>query len=131
MPKRVLVADDSESVRRAIQRVLAHSGVNVCATASNGTEALDTALLVRPDVVVLDLRMPGLNGIEVAALLKKHLPLAKVVLFTMYAEAVSQTTASVIGVPVVSKAGGLGALVQTVKNFLSDTESVVPESGAA
>jgi len=118
-------------VRRAIHRILAEAGLNVCATASNGTEALDTALLVRPDVVVLDLRMPGLNGVEVAALLKKHLPLAKVVLFTMYTEAVSHTTASVLGLPVISKADGLAALVQTVRNFLSDVESIVPESGAA
>lgn len=62
----VLLADDQEIVRTGLEMILnAQEGIEVIATASNGTEALEKALSLKPDVCLLDIRMPGLDGIEV------------------------------------------------------------------
>jgi two-component system, NarL family, response regulator DesR len=71
MPKRVLIADDSEVVRRAVQpSVEERTGLEVCATTENGPQTIITALALRPDIVILDVLMPGMNGIEVASVLR-------------------------------------------------------------
>jgi CheY-like chemotaxis protein len=84
MPYRVLVADDNAGVRRAIRWYLEQrTAVEVCAEAENGLEAVDKALALKPDLLILDVGMPGLNGIEASGVLKKKLPEAKIVLFTI------------------------------------------------
>lgn len=90
MPTRVLIVDDSQSVRDAVCNVLkTQLGVEVCGMAGNGLEAIAKAKDLHPDVIVLDLKMPGLNGLEVASALRRELPNAKSVVFTLFAEAIS------------------------------------------
>jgi DNA-binding NarL/FixJ family response regulator len=75
-------------------------------------------LALRPDLIILDVLMPQLNGIEVASLLKKNLPEAKIILFTMYGEYV-QTLASAAGVDVVlPKPDGLTPLMRAIESVL-------------
>jgi DNA-binding NarL/FixJ family response regulator len=134
MPKRVLIADDSPSVRDAICRILEKQlGVEVCAVTANGLEAIEKALALRPDVIVLDLKMPGISGVEVAGILRKELPSAKTILFTLYGESISGSTSSVLGMPVISKSDGIAKLVETVRSFLASSkkQSLISESGAA
>ena len=65
--RRVLVADDETLARERIIQLLARrGGYDVVAEAENGTDAVESILEVEPDVVFLDIRMPGLSGIEVA-----------------------------------------------------------------
>ncbi len=61
---RVVVADDQALVRTGFQMILAADGIEVVAEASNGTEAIDAVRRTRPDVVLMDIRMPGLDGLE-------------------------------------------------------------------
>ena len=64
---RILIADDHEVARRGIRAVLeSHAGWEVCAEAKDGREAVDLAALAKPDVVLLDIGMPNLNGLEAA-----------------------------------------------------------------
>ena len=66
MTLNVLIADDQEIVRTGLEMILnAQDDIEVIATASNGTEALEKARALKPDVCLLDIRMPGLDGIEV------------------------------------------------------------------
>ncbi|MEZ5225227.1 MAG: response regulator transcription factor [Acidimicrobiales bacterium] len=68
--RRVLVADDQELVRTGLTMILdAQPGIEVVAQVANGREAVDTARRLRPDVCLLDIRMPELNGIEATRLL--------------------------------------------------------------
>lgn len=84
---RVLIADDHTMVRESLVRVLQADGdVQVVAQAADGVQALEMALLTRPDVVVADLSMPRLNGIEVVRRLHDLLPSAKVLVLTMHQE---------------------------------------------
>jgi DNA-binding NarL/FixJ family response regulator len=84
---RVLIADDHVMVRESLVRTLQAEGdVQVVAEASDGVEALQKALETRPDVVVADLSMPRLNGIEVVRRLREALPGTKVLVLTMHQE---------------------------------------------
>ena len=82
---RVLIADDHEIVRRGIRDIIeAHPGWEVCAEAANGQDVLDLAVAQRPNVAVLDVSLPGLNGIAVTRQLRRASPETEVLLFTMH-----------------------------------------------
>lgn len=85
---RVLVADDHALVREGIRHVLdAEDGFDVVAEAKNGREAVELALVHRPDVVVLDITMPEETGLKAAARLRELLPTARVLLLSMHDQA--------------------------------------------
>jgi DNA-binding NarL/FixJ family response regulator len=86
-PVRVLVADDHTVVRQGIVNMLNSSEeVEVVAEASDGAEAMRQALETRPDVAVLDVSMPRLNGIEAARRIHEALPLTRILVLTMHDE---------------------------------------------
>ena len=118
--KRVLIADDNKIVRRMLKLVLARvPDVAVCGEASNGRETVEAARKLVPDVMILDVRMPELNGIEAASIVKKDLPKTKILLFTMYGELVGPKIASVSGIDVVlPKVEGAAALVNAIERIV-------------
>jgi len=67
---RVLVADDHQLLRQALRRALQESGFDVVAEAADGHSALEAARRLRPDVLLLDVQLPGIDGLEVARLLR-------------------------------------------------------------
>jgi DNA-binding NarL/FixJ family response regulator len=82
---RVLVADDHAIVRTGIRHVLeTEPGFTVVGEASNGTEALALALELVPDVVVLDISMPGVSGLQVAAELRQRCPETRILILSMH-----------------------------------------------
>lgn len=84
---RVLLADDHTLVRESLAAVLRASGdCLIVAEASDGVEAIDKALELRPDVAIVDLSMPRLNGIEVVRRLGAELPRTRVLVLTMHEE---------------------------------------------
>jgi DNA-binding NarL/FixJ family response regulator len=81
----VLVADDHEIVRKGVRCLLeAQPGWQVMAEASNGREAVEQAKWLKPDVAVLDIAMPSLNGLEAARQMLKNDPHIKIVILTMH-----------------------------------------------
>lgn len=82
---RILIADDHEIVRKGVRDVIqAHPGWEVCGEAKDGQEALDIALVEKPDIAVLDVSLPILNGVALTRRLHKECPNVKVLLFTMH-----------------------------------------------
>lgn len=82
---RILIVDDSPVLRRSLRRVLeAEVGITVCAEASNGREAIETARDSNPDLIVLDLSMPVMNGLDAAPHLKHLLPAVPIVMFSSF-----------------------------------------------
>lgn len=84
---RILIADDHSVVRAGLRSLLEHQGhFRVIAEASTGEEAIRLAKEHRPDVAVLDIRMPGVSGIEACRQIKAAVPSCNVVMLTSYAE---------------------------------------------
>lgn len=85
---RVLIVDDHTLVRAGLTRLLqGFGGVDVCAEASRAEEALDLALIHRPDVVLMDLSLPGRSGIEAMAAIHAELPTVRVLIMSMHDDA--------------------------------------------
>jgi DNA-binding NarL/FixJ family response regulator len=83
----VVVADDQRVVREGLAMLIGLlDGIDVVATAADGVEAVEQALLHRPDVVIMDLRMPNLDGAHATARIRAELPLTHVLVLTTYAD---------------------------------------------
>jgi DNA-binding NarL/FixJ family response regulator len=80
---RVLLVDDHPAVRRTL-RALLEGSVGICGEAENGRQAIDKASELQPDVVVLDLVMPGMNGLEAAYEIRQRAPCSKIVLLSLH-----------------------------------------------
>jgi two-component system response regulator NreC len=85
-PTRVLVVDDHQIVLQGLKTILAREGLEIAGEASNGSEAVSRAMDLQPDLVVMDISMPVMTGIEAAAQIRRALPAAKVILLTVHTE---------------------------------------------
>jgi DNA-binding NarL/FixJ family response regulator len=82
---RILVADDHDIIRRGLKELLtARPGWEVCAEAKTGREAVTLAEQLKPDVVVMDISMPDLNGLEAARKIRKSLPKCEILILTLH-----------------------------------------------
>jgi DNA-binding NarL/FixJ family response regulator len=82
---RILIADDHEIVRKGVRDVIEdHPGWEVCAEAADGQEALTLALKEKPDIAVLDVSLPIVNGVALTRRLHKECPSIRILLFTMH-----------------------------------------------
>ncbi len=82
---RILVVDDNRDVRRYLCRALEqHRGWLVCDEARDGQEAVNRFLETRPDVVVLDFQMPGMNGLDAARIISQLSPETPILMITLY-----------------------------------------------
>jgi CheY-like chemotaxis protein len=117
--RRILVVDDSSSVRSIVCEALEMQAAYTCEEAKDGLDAIAKAKTMVPDLIVLDLAMPKLNGFEVATVLQREMPKVPVVILTMYAEELGRSLANTVGVKaIVSKADGVGALIACVQGLL-------------
>src|SRR6204780_1840129 len=84
MKLRILLADDHEIVRRGLSSLLQkHEGWEICGEASDGREALELAKRLKPDVIILDIGMPNLNGLSTTRQMLQHDPNFKIIVLTI------------------------------------------------
>lgn len=83
---RVLLADDHELVRVALRAVLEEAGFEVVADATGGVEAVELSTALRPDVLLLDMRMPDMNGVEVCRAMVEAAPEVRIVVLSSFAD---------------------------------------------
>jgi DNA-binding NarL/FixJ family response regulator len=122
MRKRVLIADDSTSVRDVIRSFLRdHQEIEICGEAVDGLDTIEKAQRLKPDLILLDLVMPEINGAVVASILKQKMPNVRIILFTMYSENVSKALSSAIGVDaVLSKPDGMSHVVESINSLFDE-----------
>lgn len=84
-PLRILLADDHDVVRHGLRALLeAQEGWTVCGEAVNGREAVDMAEKLRPDIAILDISMPSLNGLDTTRIIRRSSPKTEILIFTMH-----------------------------------------------
>lgn len=85
MPARILIADDNEVARRLLKELVReHADWEICAEAENGQVAVEKAREVKPDIVLMDLAMPVMDGLSAAREIRKSLPNAPILLITLH-----------------------------------------------
>jgi two-component system, response regulator PdtaR len=99
--KTVLVVDDNAAIRKKLAAAFLSDGFKTCAEAENGKEAVELAERIKPDVIILDLALPVMNGLEAAPRLRKALPNTPIILFTQCEDSLSKAEASKAGVSLV------------------------------
>ena len=127
---RILIVDDSTPVRRALRTCLELTpDWEVCGEAESGQAGIEMVRSSKPDVVLLDYAMPGMNGLEAARQIAADAPGSVMLLFTMYASEQLSELAQSVGVrEVISKAvGGMSAIVQAIQDAASNTHALSPE----
>jgi YesN/AraC family two-component response regulator len=120
MAKTVLIADDSAMIRKKLCEILlADEGYEVCAEAANGEEAIALAKKHRPDLIILDLSMPVMNGLDAARVLKRVMPEVPIILFTLHTEACKQ-------LPEIGELVDLVVAKNDMVTLLSQVRALVP-----
>lgn len=97
-PVRVLVVDDDDLLRDALCEMLSDRGFLVVGRAADGLEGVELTMAYRPDVVLIDFRMPGLDGFEATSRIKAEHPAIQSVVFTAYDDQTLNSEASRAGV---------------------------------
>ena len=118
--KSILIIDDSVIIRRALRTLLdQRPDCTVCGEAENGREGVDKALLLSPDLVLLDLSMPVMNGLQAARELHRLRPHLPILMFTTFSNPHIEREALSLGVSVVkSKSEGFQSLTQSIEALL-------------
>ena len=128
-PVRILLADDDQSVRSAVRRILeAQRDFQVIAEAETGRQVLDISTALQPDVVILDINMPELDGLETARELQKDVPKTRIVFLSMYADRRFVQRAANLGVSgYVLKDRALSQLAEATRIVIQGGHYVSPE----
>jgi DNA-binding NarL/FixJ family response regulator len=122
--RRILVIDDGDSVRDIIRLFLERDGFEVCGEAADGLAAIEQAKKLKPDLIVLDLAMPRMNGADAASILSKTMPDVPIVMLTLYQNVLGNALASAVGVKaIIDKTDGMDKLVTCVRSLLLHGQS--------
>jgi DNA-binding NarL/FixJ family response regulator len=127
--KRILIVDDSPLIRSSLRVVLEEQLGTAVAEAENGSDGIDKAQKVHPDLIVIDLVMPVMNGIDASRVLKRLMPTVPVVMFTTFADPHLKNAALAAGVHDVVDKSESAALIESIKHFL--VAELPPPSNAA
>ena len=120
MAQTILIVDDNAYIRHALSQVLkSEVDFAVCGEATNGKEAIDKALELHPDLIVLDLLMPVMNGLDAARVLKQMMPLIPLIMYSSFGDTFSEQQARLMGISeVVSKSQPAAILVSKARSLL-------------
>lgn len=115
---RVLVVDDTDHVRKMLTTMLAVDGFEVVGGAADGLSAIAAVADEDPDVVVIDYKMPSMDGLEAARRIREQRPSQHVILYTAFVDEDVERAAAEIGVAVcVGKVEGIASLEQEIRRL--------------
>src|SRR6267154_5464522 len=128
MPTRILIADDSSSARNVLKKFLEAYSVQwkVCAEAANGLEAVQKAVEVKPDLIIIDLQMPVMDGITASARIAKSLPKVPILMNTVHKSGYVDLEAGKAGVREVLSKSEPETLVRAIEKWLGQRPQLTP-----
>ena len=123
MVKTVLIVDDTPHIRQALcQLFKREADFDVCGEAENGKEAIEKAQELRPDLIVLDLSMPVMNGLDAARVLRRIMPAVPLIMYSAFGDKVAEQQARLIGISeLVSKSEHASVLIHKARHLLYPT----------
>jgi DNA-binding NarL/FixJ family response regulator len=117
MPARILLVDDVAVVRNTLRSLLAGS-YTICGEAENGLVALDQVKKLKPDIVVIDITMPVMNGLKATVEIRRVAPSIKIILFTINDTPEAQEAAKMVGADALVPKSSAGTdLLTTLQHF--------------
>jgi DNA-binding NarL/FixJ family response regulator len=121
---RILIADDHEAVRKGVCFILSsRPDLEICAEAKNGQEALDLAREIKPDLIILDITMPVMDGMTAAREIKRFLPEVPILMFSMHNSPAAIREAQLLGVQgFLTKSQAAGMLLKAI-DALADNKT--------
>lgn len=127
---RLLLIDDGDSVREVLRTFLERRGFQVCGEATDGIDAIEKAKVLKPDLIILDLAMPRMNGMEAASILSGIMPGVPIVLLTIYGDFMGSALAAASGIKaVISKTDSLDKLASCVQSLLQKSQRLTTGIG--
>jgi DNA-binding NarL/FixJ family response regulator len=125
---RILLADDHEIVRHGLRRLLeTQAGWEICAEAGSGTEAVESARQLKPDIAILDYSMPGLNGAEAARQILAQSPKTEIMILTMHdSEQLLREVLALGARGYVLKSDAMSEMVAAVKSLIEHKRFLSP-----
>jgi DNA-binding NarL/FixJ family response regulator len=132
MMKSVLIADDNAFVRQRLGELFSREpDFEVCGEAENGRKAVEKAQALHPDLILLDLSMPVMNGLDAARALKRLMPEVPIVMFGAYSDSFAEKEARSAGASaLVSKSEQMSVLVGIAHNLVYATRLITVRSQA-
>jgi two-component system, NarL family, nitrate/nitrite response regulator NarL len=119
MSARILLVDDFQRIRSGVRSLLASETLEICGEAENGREAVERVRELHPDLVLLDITMPVMNGIEAAYEIHQIAPSTKIVFFTVEDTPAAAAVARLLGVDgLVPKSAAGSELIPTLRRLL-------------
>jgi len=126
---RILVVDDHELMRAGVRTIVSHNPLwEICGEAENGREAIDKTQELNPDVVIIDISMPQMNGIDATREIRRIAPSTKIIILTMHESRQIVFTAQHAGADaVITKRMASESLINAIERLFDVTDSELIE----
>jgi two-component system chemotaxis response regulator CheY len=123
MVSSILIVYDNAHIRKALCDMFKREeDFNICGEAENGREAIEKAQQLQPDLVVLDMSMPVMNGLDAARALKRLMPRVPLIMYSAFGDQYVEQQASLLGISsVISKSEPVTTVVGTARSLLAQT----------
>src|ERR1700692_4269241 len=123
---RVLLVDHSQAVLKTVREVLTNEGLEICGEALNGKQAIEEAVRLKPDFIILDHSLPDLAGVQAAYEIRQRLGNVKIVFFTLRDEPTMSAAAHVVGADAFVSKSTPGELVLALRRLIDDRGPEAP-----
>jgi|SRR5689334_22921156 DNA-binding NarL/FixJ family response regulator len=123
---RILLADDYESMRMAVRSLIrTHPGWEICGEADDGRKAVKKATELKPDLILLDFKMPVANGIEAGSEIHSEMPTTPIVMYTLHKTPELEVAAKLVGIrQVLGKEAGAKELCSAIEKELASANTL-------
>ncbi|MDX2137763.1 MAG: response regulator transcription factor [Chloroflexota bacterium] len=127
MRTRLMLVEDHILVRQSIRAFLENAGFTIIGEASTGHEALEMAIAYKPDLIIMDIHLPEMNGIEATQHIRRHSPDIRIIALTAYNEKAYYRALSNVGIDgFVLKTAELSELLEAIRRVLADEKTRLP-----